>query len=327
MRSCPSFRCEFNRLLSSLLLLVAALLISGCDGGIFGTGDSNSDELIISAPPPAGTTPEGSDAMAPNEQGADNEVEQGAEADTPDGVIDGPDGDVTPPEQAPGAETGNPETTLSFDNSVAGYPGVEPQLRFVNASNMTVRATLRRTSGEPELIVIAPVSVTRHATLDIGETIIELTPAEERPPAIRIVATLGLSSVSTVFIQSGSSESFGLNVFALETQSTTDDASLAQLRLITLAGNAQLSRGLWSLTPTGMNAGAADATLTAIVDASSDPSYTSVTAGDYELQLDGQNIELPAISLAGGAVTTLVVSGTTDNLQFIEVLDGDIAGL
>ena len=315
-------------------LMFAALLASGCDGGIFGTGDSNSEDLLIATTPPGTTDPLGSDEMPPESQGqpgsGDTDVTDRPDSETDDADAQlGEDEDVPPPEAEPGADAmaNEPEMTIAFDNTLVGYPGVEPQLRFVNTSSKTILASLGRATGDTEIIEIAPLGVTPQTRLEIGETIIDLTPAGALNPIVRIVASLGLSSVSTVLVQPTDAESSSVIALALETQTTTSDTSLVQLRLVAPAWNFTLSSGLWSLTPSGTNPGSADATLTAIVDASSDPSYTSITAGDYELRLDGQSIELPTLTLNANTVTTLVLSGAIGDLQLTEVFDSDIVGL
>jgi len=322
---------------SALICLAFALLASGCDGGLFGTGDSNSQEPIAATSPSSNMDNNAGEQMPLNAQDQENNTEESGQADAAS-TAEAADEELSaaPPETSelpaiddsqpavddlqPADEVENTIPPTTFNNTV------EPLLRFVNTSNTAVLATLAHSSGGLDTLDIPALGISDHQTLEIGETSVDLIPVDSDSPAVQLITSLGLSSVTTVFVQSQDSNPQSISVFALETLSLTDDASLAQIRLIDSSSNAVLG-GPWTLTPAGMNPGASSTALNIINQQSAQGDYSTVTAGGYELRLDNQTVELPMITLDGGSVVTLVLFGTRDNPQLIRVLDSDIVGL
>ena len=293
------------------LLLLGALALGGCDGGIFGTGDGS----------PSVDLPNGFDSSGDNIAGT-GQVGDGTQG------TDGPDGSPAVP-------------SLTFENALPTYAVASPTVRLVNASTLALALSTDPADGAGGGVSSGPVvpgASSAHVAMpdtleplrvsrDGGEpgTVADDTVLHDLEPLL-----LAPSSVTTVFTRDGGAGDGTIDAVALATRVASDDPMQALLRLVdarpdTAGGDAAAS---YALVPSGADPGGVEALLESVTFAvaaewgadAGEPGagYVPVPAGDYRLDGPDGAALLGALSLAGGEVVTLVRRADGDPLRVVD---------
>jgi hypothetical protein len=261
------------------LLLLLALSITACDGGIFGTGDPGIDIEDASG----GTT-------------------GGNQGGTTDGGTEGGTGDENSPVGTTGGATEG--DTVSVDGFAEAVPLInsvvttERDVALVRVLNFTPDSVSLTSLGDQEGVIPSrtvstllslPQTISR---IEINSTIGELLLGSLDPVA------LASGSLSGVLIRSATTEAF-IDVSAYESRASSDDEGTALVRLIAAEvantdGAASTSTDI-ELVPTGEALTGTRVILTGLDYNNPVGDYSIAAVGDYSIQSGGQ--ELAALRL------------------------------
>lgn len=358
------------------LMLISVLLLTACDGGIFGTGGSmdNNDVSLIGTGSATDNVPEPPVNAIPNPEdtagdiGATDPTSQtGIDTDdnsaTPDLNTDAgmnTDGSVPPDvdtEDAPsisptdggadadaGADDGGTSGSMAVDgvtsinnsslsvgdvgtftNNTRTLSGPDAQLVVVNISSSTLNVISLDTEQNTALFEITGVAPnTSSATTAPGANATNLDIVDNNTEQVLISYTefnVDPSTLTTLLIRE---EVSGINAVALVTETQTSDPGLARVRVVQgdTLGNASLESEL-RLQSSGDNPGGMDISLGPLSFDQPQSDYNELLAGDYEL-IDLANRFAPVpVTLSGGTVYTLVLTGNGPN-DVLTIIDSDV---
>ena len=350
------------------LLLISTLLIAACDGGIFGTGGSDTaatdplssaglttDGMSQAAPDTPGNVP-GSTAGDSDDNGTtDSSTEGDTTGSNETGTTTGAVGIETPAVDTGGdtamqatdgigdagatdsdstdagtADSGAESNDLSvsagddgtFINSTPTLVESDAQLVVINTSTQTLNIlglSFILNNDPPinsvafELAGVEPNTVSENTV--IGDEASSLTIADNNDPAQVLVSysefIAGPSTLTTLLIRENA---FGINAVALVTETQTSDPGLAKVRIVQggTLGDSSIESQL-RLQSAGENPGGVDDTFGPVSFNRPQSDYTELPAGDYEL-IDLANRFPPvAVTLSGGTVYTLLLTGSGVN--------------
>lgn len=333
-----------------LLAVGLAVLLGGCDGGLFGTGDP---DVELNAEGSAGIThgvgsdlTDGASGDIGNTDGGTTDGDQGT-ADgmqAPGGGDTGTTGDTGG--SASGTDDGDGQTSAPLSLDLGNYTdlglGDVPRLRmlFVDETD-TLGARELAVSGLPRSDETTDEQgIARVASG--SDAVAALLPGDNRlAVAISAASTTGASdgtgvvadvlvnavsgSISTLVVAT-TADSGAIGAMLLPNGAPAGDTRIARARLVQLAslGDSRVS-GSWQLQSAGDNPGGVDSTFENVGWMQLPPAYRDLPAGDYLLVDSSGRIASQALSLQGGAVYTLYVTPDPDaplRLQRDDVLDG-----
>lgn len=282
--------------------LAVLLVVSACDGGIFGTGDG--DITIL----------------------PDGDVVANGSSDTPDGTNTG--NSSTVPDDLDFVEAG-------FDNLLISGDNQSPILNVINVSGTVL--SISHGTGTQALITALASGETSQATgLPVSAQSISVF--ETGLPDNRVtLAPLNLAafSVTTVIVRNALNvNSANIDPAALLEQLPSSTFELVPLRTLTSAGSSHSallrivqanaldeddSGATFILRPAGSQPGSVDISFTNISAATALQSeYQALGAGDYEM-LDSLNRFLPVpLNIESGKVYTLIVTGSQAPVLLIQ---------
>ena len=273
--------------------LLLALTLGACDGGLFGTGDGVTANNSI-----AGST-DPLDMQLPTETSGDTSLGISPiatpEMDTLDGV--------------------------AFDNTLVTTLRSDPLLNVVNLSDRTLALSLDTQNAllldQPGL---APGAISELLVLPVGTNTLRLLNANDSNRVFFTIDPLnvGASTLTTLIVRELDN---GVDVVPLATQITSDDATLARLRLVQgvpLSDNTTVESEL-RLVPAGENPGAAEVSYAGISFDNPASAYLSVPAGDYLLQDAQSRFPPQPLTVVGGGVYTVIIIGTDEPVLLIQV--------
>lgn len=375
------------------LTLVSLLLLTACDGGIFGTGgtlDSSSGEPLNEAGLSTDGTSVTDSAATPNvedtvgDTGAvdtendsdstpaspesntdagvntdtvtspdidpsvnpdvdpdedtstsatDDLTDTGADTDTDTGAADSDTADT----DAADAGVSDSASILSagfdsvgsFTNTTATLDGPDAQIIVVNISSLTLNVTSTISEADTEdnlapfeIAGIEPNSSSAMTALSANSTNIAIIDPDI-PTQVQIFYAdffADPSSLTTLLIRE---DEIGINSVALVTETQTSDPELAKVRIVQgdALGNAELASQL-RLLSAGDNPGGVDKSFGPLSFGQPASEYIELSAGDYELT-DQANRFMPVpVTLTGGSVYTLVITGNSTN-DMLTIIDSD----
>lgn len=307
-------------------VLLCALLLAACDGGIFGTGDGPDVGPPIDATPPSisgESSPGsgGSDTGAGDASDVDGETD-GATGGTTGGTTGAPPSSGTDPEQ-PTLVPSSP-----FENTLVTGTTSTPRVRLVNASG--ARTTLVDADGEPLLpSALAPAQASAYVNVPLGTDSLRvrrLSGADAADVYRLEPLTLGASSVTTLVVRDTDGADGDVDVVPLRTLTSPDDPAQALVRIVqgarlSASDDAEPATETFTLVPGGASPGGAEVAFENIsFDTSPDDiRYDAVPAGDYALSVSNDTMSPLPMSLEGGTVYTLVIIGA---VRLLSVVDG-----
>ena len=309
-----------------LAVLIASLLATGCDGGLFGTGDGDISADI------AATDASEPDDIATNPEDGTEDVaaESGGES-----------GEASTPSNTPDSDTSG--LILSFSNTLpSGLDSLTaplPALKVINLAADAVNAAALNTPSTDASVNAQPGTSSELLPINIGETDIVLVTVDDGAQ-FAVVSPLNSAENSlTSIIVSGSvnnpdsgataNESSNLSVLALETRAAVSASGMAEVRLVRTAAvssdeaDADSTSSLptqYLLTPDDNNASGVELVFTTLADGSAQiNSYQLIAPGDYTLSNNGDTSFSQQITLEANEVYTLIVTPETQNSVFVEV--------
>ena len=298
-----------------IAVLFFSILLTACDGGIFGTGDSSNDLAEIDA----------GDAISNGDmQPTDGGVGAGATEDT-DSATDTSD-ESTDTGASDEADTAEPAQTpvTDFSNTtpsgITGPTALLPALKVINLSNLSLLATATDTAET----VLAPVAQTSEfLSLNTGETTVNIT-NNDNGAMLAVLGPLNAvaDSITTLVITDNTSDNntATINLDAFDTRAVVSATAMAEVRLIAVPGSDATLAGSLRLTPDDTNADGVELVLslnggndqTSIAYSLANPG--AYTLNDFQGALAQQQIELQA-----DTIYTLILSDNPQMPVYIEI--------
>jgi len=325
------------------LAFISVLLLSACDGGIFGTGgpddhlmNSNagvegiSDNSISQSEPGANasletTTDGGTSGTASDTGGSATENNTVGTTDSASdagfdsaGSIDAGTADAGAADAGTsdaGAINGVQSPGMpAVDAGGAGGGNTEPdaQVSVLNLSSITLNVASPEANRDIAVFELASVPAKRLSedtapvTVQTNLTISNSATAEELITFEQAVETT--SSRSLLLVRED--ENGLISSLPLATETQTSDPGLAKVRIVQggVLGDASIEAPL-RLQSAGANPGGMDFTFEPLSFENPDSQYSELSAGDYELVDIADRFSPFAVSLTGGITYTLILTG------------------
>ncbi|MEE9322406.1 MAG: hypothetical protein V3U76_18340 [Granulosicoccus sp.] len=297
----PGERCGSSHPRSRLFpALCLSLLITACDGGIFGTGEGSSDAAIVY--PSGGAA---ADSEADSTSGA---APASAPTETANEVSSSP------------VESG----WTDFSNTEIGSTATDPQVRVVNVSRHPI-SFITAGSSAPEP-VIAPGTASAYVTAPIGESVIEILDSDDAEYNTLYAVdplNLGASTVTTLVIRNLTLDPQGGSISVIPLSSTTmiDDPSLALVRVVLAVAESEVTSVELSLQPVNDNPGPANSEFANLTESQLSSNYQLITAGDYVL---GSGASFTTtVRAVEGKVQTWVIHAPAEVWDVLTVIDSE----
>lgn len=299
----PNTLASFAKAMLSLVLIATT---TGCDGGLFGTGDGSDIVLPTdAAAPPTNTTPENPDGVITNE----------------------PASPTIPP-----ASSDNTPFDQQFENLLITGDNELPLITLINVSSQPLNIL----SGELETpllsLALAPGRTSAHVEFAEDQKMLSIV-GSDSSQLLHNFSSIDLapSTVTTLIAYDSPDTSdnpdtiSALQVIALRTLTSSTDASVATLRIVQANQlGASDTSATMTLIPEGLNPGSGEVIFDSISLASAPLSnYMNVNRGSYQLQ-DSLNRFAPVpLNIEANTVYTLIVTDTKNPTVLIAI-DSDV---
>lgn len=294
----------------SLILLLIAFYISGCDGGLFGTGDG-TETLDINTPPTAdGTGAEG------GAEGAGGAIEN-------------------PPESTPAPDT-TPEdsgVTIEFENlEPSGLATPTPLLTLINPGTTDISVAINAADAQSVVNVASGEKVSSIA-LSLMDNTVTISNTVASTLATISPLTTASSTLTTIVVRdpvtvdaSTASQNDSSSILITSTRARSTAPELSLIRLIQVAPlDSTNQSATFTLSPDIMNPGTSEIVFNN-VDALRNPvtSYQLTGAGQYLLNDSLNRFPPIVVLLESNEVYTLLLNNLTNpSVQVVE--DSDIS--
>lgn len=344
--------------IANCLVLVCALFLSACDGGIFGTGGAD-DPIIPDAQSPnasgsdmteadaglastdAGSDAGFSDAGASDAGGSDSGTSDAGSSDAGSTEDGSTDAGATPGTAGDTGGTNNLTTSglppismitggtshERFENNTATVIGPGAWLSLVNITSRTLNTL--ETSVDPHRPLFSPEGVAPGAqseTIELSNTLTSLTIVDTDDTTESLVTYPEFeaiqASLTTIIVREAEQQ---VSAVTLITETQASDPSLSGVRVVqagTLGADVELTARL-QLNSAGDNPGGMDFSLGPISYSNAQTDYAEVPAGQYEL-IDSQSRLSPQLlTFAGGSNYTIVLYG--NETSFVALINDSLA--
>ncbi len=281
----------------SLTILIILVLLTSCDGGLFGSGDG-SENLDIDA----------SDSGIASGNNSDNNSES-EEAQEPDSVSG------LQPE---------PTSSLVFDNVLVGSDRLDPIINLFNNSTRSLDVVSEANGSSIFSSSIAPGTFSEPGTLATGENQLNIVDTQTGQTVFLIEPlNAGVSSVTTLIARNLLDQQ--IDVVPLRTLSVSNTPSVALVRVVQAKLLNELdTAATFTLQPNGSMPGNSEIEfLNVAASTAADAQYQTVGAGTYQLIDDLNRIEPTTLSVLAGEIYTLVVINTETPVLNIQI-DSDL---
>lgn len=317
---------------------ISVLLLTACDGGIFGTG--GPDEPIMTSNAEAGALPDNTIASASTDGTSTSPIDSASNTGTDTGAIGTDAGTVESDSDAgvsdaastttdegishagsDGSSAGTTTASVSanengeFANRTPTLEGSDAQVLVVNLSTKTLNITspsLEQAVAMFEIEGVAPDTASESTPLNNNATNLIISDNSTDEVLIKYSDfNADPSTLSTLLMRE---DEGGINAVLMVTETQTGDAELAKVRIVQgdTLGDASTESPL-RLQSTGNNPGGMDINFGPLTYDRPESEYSELFAGDYEL-VDEANRFIPfAVTLSGGTVFTLVLRGNGMN--------------
>lgn len=290
-----------------LLLLCTLLILPGCDGGIFGTGDGSSADIGL--PDSVGSSPDEPD---------DNGVTTPADPDT----------------DAP--ETDNPQESRGFENLQIASTNPQPLVSLLNFSDASLNASTSPgavTLFAENVLPTWPLQLSDEVEIALGATALNVTNvATSETVLVLSPLNLGAFSVTTLIARNRLADDAtetdsdnplpSVEVIPIYTQKLPNDDGVAWVRLLQVSPlDADDQTGTISLVPAGSQPGGVEVDLGTMSAASLglQTDYLPASPGFYRLTDSLERQIGLSIGLEAGQFYTLILFG--DPIQKIVMED------
>lgn len=275
-----------------LAMACLSLLLTSCDGGLFGTGDGhNNTNIMVDGNATGGTTAG---------------IENGADTGTTTGTTTGG--------QSTSDTVSGPESsTTAFDNMQPGGQSATPQIRVLNLTQSNVQVSVNDNAVINELPpeqdsgrVQLPLEANRLLFTDVA------TIGAEDRTALHTIEPFNAAefSITTVIVRRDANDSIG--VITLTTQAEPTDPTMALARLVqtTTLGDASGSSTITLVAIEPNNSGS-DVGFDGLSYDTQATAYADVLPGSYTLSDIGSRFASESITIEAGHVYTIVINSTT----------------
>lgn len=282
-----------------LFVFCFALLLSACDGGLFGTGDG-SESLDVTGSLASDQAP-----------GTDTENQ------TDDGGMDDP-GNENP---------GTSETTgdVTFNNTTPAGTSINlPGVKLINLSGVSLQIQLSRTQSDelmvPEVVQTSSTSSTLSLNNTDNRVLVQTSDTLESVLTINPLTTAS-DSLTTILVSSRPDTDNGpYSAFVFDTVAAEPNDGLIQIRVVSLIDNEATDTPISIVLEPGINnnTGAqlqiSDNTVNDIFIGD----YAANFEGQYTLRADNDAFTPVELELTGQQVYTVVISGDTHTPVYLE---------
>lgn len=316
-------RYAIARLAAVVAMLATSIMATGCDGGLFGTGDGSDASADIVA----------------TDMGAPSDITTGSTADLPDGTEES----EATGSAAESTDDNAPGQVLSFSNTLPSALSAQttplPALKVINLTEVAVNAAAFNSVATDIGVDAQPDTSSEWLTINIGETDIRLSTIDDGTQFAAISPLNSAEDSLTSIVVSGSIDSpdsmananggNSISVLALETRAAVSASGMAEVRLVRTAvltaidtdtqGSSTLA-DRYLLTPDDSNADGVELVFTTLADTSAQISSYQLTApGDYTLSDNGGMTLNQPITVEANKVYTLIVTTEPQRPVFVEV--------
>jgi len=310
---------------AKVLLFVLVLLISACDGGIFGTG--GPDDMLA-------TTADTSDASVPNSNTDGTVAEATNDLETNDSETVGGDTDDasatdegavdTSANMTNGSPAGNGDNTSTpmpvvnqFTNSLPTLDSPTAKINVVNTSSVSLNVIETGAPVSMALFGVGGVAPdTQSSAVAVQSNGISLDIIDNETPTETIARftsfVVDSATFTTLMVRQNGAQ---IDVIPLTTETKTTDSSLIKVRVVQAGtlGDPSVS-ATFNLQSVGTNSGGVvDRDFGPMSFSSTDFNYTEINQGDYQLTDTANRINSQMLTFEGGNVYTVIVLGESPN--------------
>lgn len=298
-------------------LLIAAIAIttvlSGCDGGLFGTGTGEDNDVIA---PIASADTEETDI---NEPGTGDTA---SESETTGSAAESPSGSTT--------DSDSQSISTSFSNTTPS--GIDtlsvdvPSLKLINLTDFALTVTTMDNQSNSQSVDVAAQSTSELLSVNTGESVVGIN-TEDNGVAIASINPLNASSDSlTTLIIDANSETVDssmqdTSLLALDTRAVVSASGMAELRIISTPGaSPELATSSFTLTPLADDNSGAELVLSiANAENAAIGTYSLANAGDYLLSTSDGSFSPVPITLSTDVLYTLIITANPQAPVYVEV--------
>lgn len=297
------------------LLLVLVLLISACDGGIFGTGGpddilDNSMSTIDASAPTSGVATDLDSTANTDDSASDS------------GSVDGTGGTESTEGSTTDGQTDSADTLSTtlrddqFTNTLATLDNSDARINVINTSSLSVNVVETSAPAFPALFGTNGVAASTRSstvTLQLNESSLNIVDNNTRTEVLFGFSMFNAANAtfSTLIVRENGAQ---VNAIALATQTGTSDSTLANVRVMQAsAWGDNTVETLFKLQSAGANPGGIDQSFGPLSYDSPNSDYINIPSGDYELIDPAGRITNQMISFVGGHAYTVVLTGSSTN--------------
>lgn len=264
----------------TIAYVLIALMLSGCDGGIFGTGDGSE---IIDI-----------EDMEPTNAGDMTEV-PGTE----------PSESGNSPVLNPESPTGN---SIAFDNLLTVHELSDPLLRVINVGESGISVQIPGNDSNRFPVQLGGQSRSGYLRLDLSTSDIIVSTESGASTVSISPVNLAAGSITTLIVNHDGNTS-PLYVLPLQTQPNINNPQVEQLRLVVVRGNSDMFREeTFRLEPRAPTPGAVTVEFQGLgTEAITFSDYTSVSPGLYTLLDESNLFDQQLLTAQAGSSRTLIL--------------------
>jgi len=323
------------------LFFIVVLLLSACDGGIFGTGGPDNIDMSASTSADIPLTDSGVDTTdgtssseseastdtsaggtANSETGSTNGLAEASDAGSTDaGAADGGMPPATGDSTTGSSNTGDPTSGSSIEDSgefINNQASLDPttittaRINVINATSLSVNIIETGAETQPEFSLfgvsgVAANTLSGSAALLENETSLAIT--DNATPAMTVFSftnfTADDATFSTLLVRENDSQ---IDAVPLITLTATQDETIAKVRVLQAIPFSDASaEALINLQSAGANPGGIDQAFGPLSYVNPTTDYIDIPSGDYELIDSLGRFENQMLTFIGSNVYTVVL--------------------
>ena len=332
----------------TISVLVLSALLTACDGGLFGTGDGDSDivastgaetadpglPLIVdpAESPDTGSTDADSEDPVSDQPATDPVQAPAVEPTESDPIEPAP---TEPEETSPSDTVQEPPPAIEFSNTTpSGIENSEsllPALKLINLSGVTLNAVSDSELEASDEVSVATGQTSDFLSLNTGESVITIDDVDESVPlaiinplnAVQDSITTVIATLADSSVPGDSTGVDAIDIRVVDTRAAVSAANMAEVRLIFTTIPGELPETQFTLTP---DSGNGDGTVLVFSSTQDDGAsvigYQLATPGDYVLS-DSDGFFTPqTVQLQANTVNSIIITSSFQP-AFVEV-DSDV---
>ena len=303
--------------MSRIAWLVASLFIaqilSGCDGGLFGTGTGDNSELV--------------DPVANSEGDVTPGItDPGTGTNTPDAAPENPI-DTT-------AESDSQPISINFSNTTPS--GIDsssnnvPSIKLVNLTDVEFTLATIEDQTIDNTISVSAQSTSALLSVNTGETTVSLS-REDNDVVVAGLYPLNAAadSLTTLVIEmkevantaTSQDDIVRFSLLALDTRAVVSANSMAEVRIVaTAAAGPDTLPTTYTLTPSGDDTSGAEVVL--LLSNRDNPAvgvYSLANAGSYVLSSSDESFSPQPVTLSADEIYTIIITTNPQNPVYVEI--------